>query len=516
MSQSVTSREREYRLRGDRSVASSLSSASGRRKSNRFTGDRSTSDSAVFLPSSLRVPAVDCDKSLQELDETVASISKLHSSDSALDNGERSPTSVSHDITGNGNRPMATEEVLLHLSQSIPLDFRRVESGSGRSNISRSSRRSMSLGGPDRSNKATRKKRKDNLEQRICQTILSTASEHPTSNCTKDTNESPSRSAQFILTDLFHEASKSMDESALPQPPFGDGTSWSQIACQEDLQAEKPASQVLRLSVRPSSRKISDDALLISSDFQVESSHAIDTTSPVSAVCAESPAVENCVPKDDLANDDLFTDLDPFPESRRLGDIIKEAETESDFSPFYDFDTQEEQATNFTLRRDNTFNAATEFTGTLEYSMDESQLQYSLTNGTSTFSHCSQAPDRSLSRPSDEQRAAGEDQVADDWTVFDESIFKKTNANDDFGFGAFSPFEDDGDDGEWSSPQSKPDPPADIDPAWDPSRAPLRTSSPNSPASVFQFVSNDEEDVVAADSKSDTLWNISDIDFQGF
>ena len=92
--------------------------------------------------------------------------------------------------------------------------------------------------------------------------------------------------------------------------------------------------------------------------------------------------------------------------------------------------------------------------------------------------------------------------------------FKSADGGEKSGFGAFSPFEDHVGLGQWSTAQQNLDTP-EVDPAWDTSLA-LPISSPDSPSSVFQFFSNDDEDVVAADSKSDTLWNMSDSDFQAF
>jgi hypothetical protein len=523
MSGSIASRDRECHFRGDRSVGSCLSSASGRRKSKRLIVDGL--ENSLYLPNNLRV--LDCDKSLQELDATVASVTKHHITKNSLDNGERSPTSVSEYIPGGGKSALVAEQVLLHLSQPSPFNFRRVESGSVRSGISRSSKSSKSSGG--RRSRSSRKKRKGTLEEKVCQAILSAASNQPASNnSNKFSNPTACRSAQFILTDLFYEACRVGDESALPNPPFGDGTSWSQIQTENDLGEERPESSVPKISLHARECQASENPSFLSktSGFQPGRVEAVPSKDDDIAEEKETVAVR-LVPKADPPGSNLCVGWDTAipepPRARTLGDIIRDAETESETSAFFVFDAEEEHATNFTLRRDNTMGAPSECTGTLEFSIDDSMLQYSSTNGTSTFSHFGRGGEEAFPQASYGQKSTEEEQwdqtgfasETDNWTMFEKSPFNETEENDGFGFGAFSPFGDNEEDAEaWPVAQSKKYPVADIDAAWDPNTI-LPGSSPDSPASVFRFFSNDEDDFMAADSKSDTLWNISDVDFQG-
>lgn len=471
---------RDYTYRSDRSVASSCSSPVSARGNDVFP-----MSGTKYLPSSLRV-ALDCDRSLQELDETVASVSKLRCSESPLDNVENSPTSVSHDIIGSRYNSKVTEQVLLNLSQTTNLNVLRDEAGSAISGISNRSKSSKSLA--VRRPRTSRKKRKDRLEEKVCITILSAASAYPDS-LTGQCNDSTCRSAQFILTDLSHEASKSFDQSRLQGNQACNFNDESVVSF--DSSGSRPSQKENKPAKNTRSSSFSKDAKPRSSDYDKN-----------------------------LESDDLFANLDPIPKCRKLGDIINEADTDSQSSPFYTVDTREEQSTIFTLRRDNTMTAASQGAGTLDFSIGDNTFSSNPKNDPPSSNI--KMLGKGVSQPSAGHVAARDGQIRPqssidrlgNWTMFDESPFKNVDTGEKYGFGAFSPFEEDCGLAQWSFSQQKPDTP-EVDPAWDTSLA-LPASSPDSPSSVFQFFSNDDENVVAADSKSDTLWNMPDSDFQAF
>ncbi|CAB9501275.1 expressed unknown protein [Seminavis robusta] len=440
----------------------------------------------------------------------------MYSSESTLDNGERSPTSVSYDCPP---RDPLEEKVIRHLTRSIPLELRRVESCSGKSVFSKNSKGSRGSKGSKAS--SSRRKRSGKLEKKISQIILmSSASEvSDSSYSTKECTNSACRSAQFILTDLFYEASKTMNDAALPQPPFANGTSWSQIAepeeSSEDTPTKLPDPQGVTLSdVLPPRHP---DSLTTEHKDTVSSSQPSDVDQQTNGSSKS---------KRDQQPEDPFADLDILPAYSAHIDVIKEMENESQLSSHFGNGSNEEHGTSFTLKRDNTLNASSEGTGTLGFSLDadDSLLQYSSTNLTSAFSTADFGePQFNTGQVAEDTPAVTQPQsnskMAEMWTSFDASPFQDQAFTDDFGFDSFPPFDNDG---VQRSPRKIVKPTGgfsthnETDPAWDPSRMNVAASSPYSPASVFNFFSTDDDnDLGVPDSKSDTLWDsIADSYFQ--
>lgn len=556
MSASISSRELDSNVgqwRGDRSVGSCRSSKSGSRnggsRSNSRSGSASLSSSslshtrrfvvgdddeshAMYLPNSLLqrqhrndITAIDCDeKSLQELDDTVASVAKQYSS-SSLDKGETSPTSVSYDVAGSTYAKDPLEEkVIRHLTGAMPLDLKRVESVSGRSIVSRTSRSSR---GSRTTLRSRSSRRNDRLEQRIYQTILENETEiSDFSYSAKECSDSACRSAQFILSDLFQEASKAMNEEATPRSPFV-----SQEPPAGDRCLSLPASLPPR---HPDVQNSIDDHQVLVATSSPESKHPsshlasnevsqknLDSASNSNSYSIEEPPmkkVADCVSEIDRRT----TGISP---PGRIG-ITNETENESETSSFYVFDMQDPAVTNGpTIKRDNSMNSASSsnVTGPLNYSIDE--LQYSTTNGTSFSQQGRDTPVSFSSKSNVEQGTIQEnnpspgDQAAepserdfsggDDWTCFDASPFQEQNFTDDFGFDTFLPFESDV--AKSKQPVEDVAKQEEIDPAWDTSKV-IPGPSPNSPSSVFNFFTDDAEDGIDDDvvlgAEAEGIWNI--------
>jgi hypothetical protein len=491
-------------LSTDASVGPCRSSCARNVSSRRFAiDDVSFNGSALHLSKTCRVSSHDCDRSLQELDDTVASVTRMHHSAVSLDNGERSPTSVSYVCS----KDPIEEKVIRHLAR--PIDLRRVESASGKSTLSRSSRNSRG----SKASRVSRRKRGGNLERKISQVIICSASvSSESSYSTKDCNESACRSAQFILTDLFYEASKTKNELALPHPPFANGTSWSQLT---------------ERSVEPQV-KLDPHGLTLSGSFPPRHPFAQTTEQEQTPPKIERTEVDkpNAKPaRGPLQRKDPLADLDILPAYSAHIDVIKEAENESEISSFLALESYE-QGTSFTLKRDNTMDAS-DCTEAVAFSLDvdDSVFQYSST----TFSQFSKAHEASATQSNTEKGHGGMEQTAPkvavlggEWTSFDGSPFQGgTNSTDDFDFESFLPFESEKN-GKSSSPALKrvtaSAPTAhDILPEW----ATSVGSSPSSPASLFNVFSTDDDNAGdeswgASDSRSDTLWDISDFPHGSF
>jgi hypothetical protein len=486
-------------LSADVSVGSCRSSCERNVSLKRFAMDNvSFNQGALHHSKTHRMPSHDCDRSLQELDDTVASVTKMRGSCAFFDNGERSPTSVSYVSTSKD--PNLEEMAIRHLARSI--DLRRVESASGKSTLSRSSRGSRL----SKTSRVSRRKRGGNLERMISQVITCAASvSSELSYSTKDCNESACRSAQFILTDLFYEASKTKNESALPHPPFANGTSWSQLTAKSDL------------SVKPDPHGLTLPGRIIPRHRDTQTAEQEQTRTNAAHSEADKSNVKPGLRP--LQCEDPYADLDILPAYSAHIDVIREAENESEISSFLALESHE-QGTNFTLKRNDTMDAS-ECAGAVAGSLDidDSVFQYIST----TVSQVSKAQEASPFQPLTAtkgdhgvQQALPETSIlADAWTSFGGSPFlDETTSMDFFDVVSFLPFE--------REKNEKSSPPAlnrvinsattahDILPMWDTSLG----SSPSSPASVFNFFStdddNDDEYGCAVDSRSDTLWDIPD------
>lgn len=564
MSASISSRERDGSVsqwRGDRSVGSCRSSKSGSRNGGSRSGSRSGSASlsssslsqtrryvidddnennAMYLPSSLlqkqqrhQTPSMDCDeKSLQELDDTVASVTKQYSSLS-LDKGETSPTSVSYDVSGSSYaKDPLQEKVIRHLTGALPLD--RVESVSGRSILSRNSRSSR---GSRASLGSRSSRRNDKLERRIYQTILENETEITDfSYSIKECSDSACRSAQFILTDLFHEASKAMNDEAMPQRPYSSEESSEGgrgLPLPASLPPRHPDGQNfvddLQASVAPSSpANRHPPSHPADNEATTQNNQNSNSTSTSHSNLNQEPPG-----KTDNTTSDTDRHTTAMSPPGRIG-VIKEGENESETSSFYVFDMQDQTAANDPpIKRENSMSNASssDCTGPLNYSMDE--LQYSTTNGTSysqqgrdtpvsfssksivdqeTFEENEPSPCEQAVEPTEEVISGG-----DDWTCFDASPFQDESFADDFGFDPFLGFESDISKSQQrveTAPKQE-----EIDPAWDTTKTIPVGPSPNSPASVFNFFTeyveagiDDGDDEVH--SGAEGIWNIGESDFQ--
>ena len=446
----------------------------------RYVASETYDSSTMYLPTNLiqrrRYPQFDCDEqSLQELDETVAAVTK-QSSSTSFGEGENSPTSISYDIgAGSYGRDPLEEKVIQHLTGVAPLDLKQAESVSGGSILSRSSRcsRSSSRASSRASSRSSR--RNDRLERRIYQTILTIESEASDfSYSTKECNDSACRTAQFILSDLFHEASESMNDMALP---FGFGshseaTSRSRGAY---LSASVPprhpnGAQGIDQSSVDSRNELKDEPVNISHN---KIPHNIDASEEVIMPVIISPEGK--------------------PESSSF---------------LFALDDSAEQAKFPTVQRNDTAGSKSDCTGPLAYSID-SQLQYSTTNETSFSSEVESqrvlaeiGPPEQASSP----QALSTETTTENWTSFDMSPFENEGiTDDDFDFDAFLPFENDvgftatGDE-------------AEVDPAWDASRIIPTKASPISPACVINFFTDDDaedadnDDDITMDPKTAALW----------
>ena len=563
MSASISSRDHEGspgQWRGDRSVGSCRSSKSGSRNGGSRSCSRSGSaslsssslshtrryvigddneNSAMYLPHNLlqnqqrhQTLSIDCDeKSLQELDDTVASVTKQHSSLS-LDKGEKSPTSVSYDVTGiSYAKDPLEEKVIRHLTGAMPLDLKRVESISGRSILSRNSRSSR---GSRASLSSRSSRRNDRLERRIYQTILENETEITDfSYSIKECSDSACRSAQFILTDLFHEAAKAMNDEAMPQRPFS-----SEEAPEGGRGLSLPASLPPR---HPEGQTLVEDlpasVAASSPTSRQPSSHTADNEASHNDHTSNSNSDLNQEPTGETENTTSHIDLRATAMSPpgRIG-IIKEAENESETASFYVFDMQDQTAANdHPIKRDNSMSmsnaSSSNCTGPLNYSIDE--LQYSTTNGTSFSQQGRDTPVSFSSKSFAEQETFGENvslpcgqavepteevvSGGDDWTCFDASPFQEESFVDDFGFDPFLPFENDTTNYQprvETAPKQE-----EIDPAWDTSKTIAGGPSPNSPASVFNFFTDDVEDGIddgddELHSEVEGIWNIGNSDVQ--
>jgi len=483
--------------------------------------DDSNENSAVYLPTSLiqknnhhnrRNHPIDVeDRSMKELDQAVASVSKMYLCSASLDNGDRSPTSVSYDMvnTSNISKGPIKETIFKNLSRSLPVDLQRVESSSGRSNISRSSRSSRSSRGSKGSRSSRRSsKRHDRLERKISETILSTCSEVEDSGSTfstKECTDSACRSAQFILADLIHEAFKSMNEEALPQPPFRNGTSWSQNVSDRSLPPlERPEWHGLAFPVSLPPRHPDGPAPINQGSVASKTHQDLLTVALELGSSNDSGKQRHCATKSTVAFapecqaisvNDPFAYFDPKCAPSNNIDAVQEEENESEASSFYVFEAQERSYNTPPQNNDSKRN------WTSEFSMDDSLLQYSSTNGTS-FSQLRKvspiSPLESASHSSGEmfhkkgwpiERTLNDisGSAPEMWTAFEASPFEDEAAfTDNFSFDAFLPFETSTAAVESFMSNVTPQGVEEIDPAWDTFKI-----LPKSPDSVFSFFATD-------------------------
>jgi hypothetical protein len=208
--------------------------------------------------------------------------------------------------------------------------------------------------------------------------------------------------------------------------------------------------------------------------------------------------------------DDPFNEL----EAKNPGFVdTKDVQEVEAFSSNPAFEWKETALPEHTYKREFTFSA----TSDLNYSADgDSLLQYSSTNGTSSYSQQSSPMTPispvSPSQSSVEQQAEEWGKLKDDafetnWTSFGDSPFHDDAFHNDDGFNSFLPFESD------SVPDNKTNSSSnsgEVDPAWDTSQAGVYNLSPDSPSSVFNFLPQQDSGITK--SKSEIIWDVTDSD----